>query len=84
MARGDAPSTPGPTPITVLAPAAATPDRRSARPSIIGWVVAIAAAVVLSVTATTLIVGGRVDDRLEAQDQAIEDLLNDEGDRPHE
>ena len=35
---------------------------------------AIAAAVVLSVAATTLIVGSRIDDRLAAQDQAIEDL----------
>ena len=44
------------------------------RPSILLWVGAIAAAVVLSVAATTLIVGSRIDDRLTAQDQAIEDL----------
>jgi hypothetical protein len=71
--RGDA----APTPNASIAPAAATTRGASsagARPTIFGWVFAIAAAVVLSVTATTLIVGSRVDDRLAAQDQAIEDL----------
>ena len=60
-----------PVPIAVAASAAA---QRGARPSVLLWVGAIAAAVVLSVAATTLIVGSRVDDRLAAQDQAIEDL----------
>ena len=41
---------------------------------VLGWIAAVAAAVVLSVTATTLIIGTRVDDRLAAQDAAIEDL----------
>jgi anti-sigma factor RsiW len=65
-----------PTPITTIGPSAATAGASSggARPSILAWVAAIAAAIVLSVTATTLIVGSRFDDRLAAQDQAIEDL----------
>ena len=63
-------------PITTIGPSAATAAASSggARPSILAWVGAIAAAIVLSVAATTLIVGSRVDDRLAAQDQAIEDL----------
>jgi hypothetical protein len=48
-----------------------TTDRR--RP-VFAWVGAVAAAVVLSVAATTIILGSRVDDRLAAQDAAIEDL----------
>ncbi len=50
---------------------AAARDRRR---SVLVWVGAVAAAVVLSVVATTFLVGSRVDDRLAAQDQAIEDL----------
>jgi anti-sigma factor RsiW len=67
----------GSPPITSIAPAATAmpvPSSGGARPSVLGWVFAIAAAVVLSVTATTLIVGSRVDERLAAQDQALEDL----------
>ena len=60
-------------PVPIAVAASAVPDR-GARPSILLWVGAIAAAVVLSVAATTLIVGSRIDDRLTAQDQAIEDL----------
>ena len=41
---------------------------------VVTWVASLAAAVVLSVVATTAIVGWRLDDRLAAQDAAIEDL----------
>jgi hypothetical protein len=40
----------------------------------LGWVAAIAAAVVISVIATTVIVGGRVDEQLAAQSNEIEAL----------
>ena len=69
---------PAPIPVAVPAAVAAGPiaalrtsDRR--RP-VFAWVGAVAAAVVLSVAATTLIIGTRVDGRLAAQDAAIEDL----------
>jgi Anti-sigma-K factor rskA len=42
----------------------------------LGWVGAVAAAVVISVLATSLLVGSRVDDRLASQDRAIEDLAS--------
>ncbi len=42
--------------------------------SVVAWVASVAAAVLLSVVATTAIVGTRLDDRLAAQDSAIEDL----------
>ncbi len=70
-----APSAPAsqPAPATMPPPTdlAAARDRRR---WVLGWVAAVAAAVVLSVVATTILVGSRVDDRLAAQDQAIEDL----------
>jgi hypothetical protein len=44
--------------------------------SVAAWIGAVAAAVVLSVVATTAIIGSRVDDRLAAQDAAIEDLAS--------
>ena len=47
---------------------------RDRRRQVVGWIATVAAAVVISVVATTLLIGGRVDDRLAAQDQAIEDL----------
>ncbi len=59
-----------PTPITSL--------RRGVgrgRP-VVAWIASVAAAVLLSVVATTAIVGARLDDRLAAQDSAIEDLAN--------
>jgi hypothetical protein len=69
---------PVPAPAAVPPAAAAGPigglratDRR--RP-VFAWIGAVAAAVVLSVAATTIILGSRVDDRLAAQDAAIEDL----------
>ncbi len=74
-AAAPTPAAPALAPATVTSIAAAR-DSRPARPAVIGWVAAIAAAVVLSVTATTLIVGSRVDDRLAQQDQAIEDLAS--------
>ena len=46
---------------------------RGWRPAI-GWVAAIAAAVVLAVIATSLVVGGRVDDRVAQQDGAVRAL----------
>ena len=80
------PSTDGPTatsrepvPVPVAAgsgttgavPAAATAPRRG---SILPWVAGIAAAIVLSVVASTLIVGARVDEQLAAQSRAIAGL----------
>ncbi len=55
--------------------APAVPATRTSSRSIAGWVAAVAAAVVLSVAATTLLVGSRVDDRLTAQAADIEDLV---------
>jgi hypothetical protein len=40
----------------------------------LGWVATVAAAVVISVVATTLIVGGRVDERIASQSDAIDAL----------
>ena len=54
-----------------LPAAAATVQRRPSRGQIIGWFGAIAAAVVISVVATTFIVGSRVDQKLAAQDATI-------------
>ena len=42
----------------------------------LGWVAAVAAAVVLSVVATTFLVGSRVDSQLAAQAVTIEGLQN--------
>jgi hypothetical protein len=57
-------------------PAAASPAptrlRRSA--PVLGWVAAVAAAVVLSVLTTSLIIGSRVDGQLAAQAETIESL----------
>jgi len=49
------------------------PDRRR---SVLGWVAAVAAAVLISVVATSFLVSAQVGDRLAAQDQAIEDLAS--------
>lgn len=62
----------GPAPAPGAAPVAAAGS--SARGSILPWVAAIAAAVVLSVVASTLIIGARVDAQLAAQDRAIAGL----------
>ncbi len=62
------------TPALAVVPAVAESPAGTRRATAFRWVAAVAAAVVLSVAATSLIVGSRVDDRLSAQDQAIEDL----------
>jgi hypothetical protein len=75
----DPSATPGPVQVAGLAavpepaapiPAATAPRRGSVLP----WVAGIAAAVVLSVVASTLIVGARVDDQLAAQQRGIAGL----------
>jgi hypothetical protein len=63
-----------PVPVPVAAgsvPAVTTAPRRG---PVLPWVAGIAAAVVLSVVASTLIVGARVDDQLAAQSRAIAGL----------
>ena len=54
-----------------LASVAAATTRRPSRGQVFGWLGAIAAAVVLSVVATTFIVGSRVDQELAAQNATI-------------
>ena len=61
-----------PTPAVPVAVPAAVADPR--RPSVLPWIASIAAAVVLSVVASTLIIGARVDAQLAAQDRAIAGL----------
>jgi hypothetical protein len=56
------------------APGATVGTVGAGRPSILPWVASIAAAVVLSVVASTLIIGARVDAQLAAQDRAIAGL----------
>ncbi len=65
-----------PTALPALAPptAVAGGAARDRGRSVGAWIAAVAAAVVLSVVATTAIIGARLDDRLAAQDAAIEDL----------
>jgi Anti-sigma-K factor rskA len=60
-------------PVASTAPAASTGGRRRGA---LGWVAAVAAAVVLSVVATSIIIDSRFDQRLAAQDRAIEDLAS--------
>ena len=55
------------------APVASTPTS-GRRPAALSWVVAVAAAIVISVVATTLIIGSQVDQRLNAQEDAVRDL----------
>lgn len=66
---------PGSVPATATAAGSsvASPVARRGR-TVLGWVAAVAAAVVISVVATSLLVGARFDERLAAQDSAIEDL----------
>jgi hypothetical protein len=63
---------PTPAPITTatVAPARTTTGRRAA----LGWIAAIAAAVVLSVATTSILVGGRVDQQLADQGDTIQAL----------
>ncbi len=49
-------------------------DRRRRIRPLIGWAAAIAAAVILSIVSTSLIVGGRVDDQLASQAETISAL----------
>ncbi len=51
-------------------------DRRRRLVPVLGWVAAVAAAVVLSVVATSFLVGSRVDSQLAAQAVTIEALQN--------
>jgi hypothetical protein len=72
----------GPSPLpgpAVVAVAPSTPTRLPARVSTgrraaLGWIAAIAAAIVLSVTTTSLLVGGRVDQQLADQSDTIHTL----------
>jgi hypothetical protein len=65
--------TPIAAPLEPPTPISAARDRRRAA---LGWLAAVAAAVALSVIATSFIVGGRIDDRLALQDQQIEHLAD--------
>ena len=58
----------------VTPPSSPSPAVARSRPSILPWVASIAAAVLLSVVASTLIIGARVDEQLAAQDRAIAGL----------
>jgi hypothetical protein len=61
-----------PMPVPAPAPVAvAVAPHRAARWQLVGWIGTIAAAVVLSVATTSLIVGSRVDEQLAAQDATI-------------
>jgi hypothetical protein len=62
------PAAPEGTPAAATAPLA---GRRRGLPPLVGWVAAVAAAVVLSVVATSLLVGTRVDGQLATQAQSI-------------
>lgn len=63
----------GPSPVRSSMP---VPIVRPSRRPIFGWFAAVAAAVAISVAATTFLVGSRFDDRLTAQDEAIHDLAS--------
>ena len=60
-------------PVALPVAAVSAPNRPS-RGQVIGWFGAIAAAVVLSVVATTFLIGSRVDEQLAAQDATVEAL----------
>ena len=59
-----------PTPVAVM-PLAGRASSAGRRRAVIGWVAVIAAAVVLSVATTSIVVGSRVDQRLAAQTDTI-------------
>jgi hypothetical protein len=63
-------------PVAVAAtpPPSPSPAVARTRPSILPWVASMAAAVLLSVVASSLIIGARVDEQLAAQDRAIAGL----------
>jgi hypothetical protein len=55
--------------------ATSAPSRSSTgRGPVLGWIAAVAAAIILSVTTTWLVVGGRVDQQLAAQSDTIQTL----------
>ncbi len=64
------PATLHPAPTPTAAPARRSGSRRAA----LGWIGAMAAAVVLSVATTSVLVGGRIDDRLAQQTDTIHTL----------
>ncbi len=71
-AAGAVPAPTVPAPAVRAAPTVPAPAVRAApRHSVLRWVAAIAAAVVLSVVATSIIVGSRVDERVAAQSESI-------------
>jgi hypothetical protein len=87
VARGVAPTTTGspagpteesvrePVPVPVgSGPAPLPVAAAQQRPSVLPWIAGIAAAIVLSVVASTLIVGARVDEQLAAQSRVIAGL----------
>jgi hypothetical protein len=63
-----------PVPATREPVAAVSAPNRPSRGQVIGWFGAIAAAVVLSVVATTFLIGSRVDGQLAAQNATVEAL----------
>lgn len=67
-------ATPAPTAATPPVAIAAQGARRTSRGQIIGWIGTVAAAVVLSVVTTSLVVGSRVDQELAAQEATIAEL----------
>ena len=82
VAVAQGPAAPGPTapPLPARsAPASPAPAQASIRPwggraSAVGWIAAIAAAVILSVATTSILVGGRVDRQLADQSDTIQTL----------
>jgi hypothetical protein len=71
-----APGEPIALPVAVAAGSVAGSQAAGRGRPVVTWVASLAAAVVLSVVATTAIVGWRLDDRLAAQDAAIEGLAD--------
>ena len=69
--RGTQTAPGSPLPVSISSPLTGSP--RGGRAAL-GWVAAVAAATIISVVATTLIVGGRMDDRLASQAATIEAL----------
>lgn len=73
LSPAGAPLAAAPVALASPTPATATTRARSqgGRPAVLGWVAAIAAAVVLSVVTTSIVVGWRVDQRLAEQADTI-------------
>lgn len=64
----------GPAAPAAPAPPAAPAAGPMSRPSVLPWIAAIAAAVILSVVASTVLISARFEDRIAAQDRAIAGL----------